>query len=123
MVAQASADATVAPQTQPELPLDGMNTPQTANGNGIDSTSNTGEKRSQEPGASWRAGEQQVLPQNRLFIVVFALMLTTFLAALDQVCPHFALQLIICPAPALSVALTEFMMLDHCGDCTSNDRR
>lgn len=96
MAAGASTDATVAPQTQSELPVDSMNAPQTANGSGIDSASNAGEKRSQEPGASWRAGEQQVLPQNRLFIVVFALMLTTFLAALDQVCPYFALSFSIC---------------------------
>lgn len=123
MAAGASTDATVAPQTQSELPVDNMNAPQTANGSGIDSASNAGEKRSQEPGASWRAGEQQVLPQNRLFIVVFALMLTTFLAALDQVCLYFAPSLTVCSASVSSGPLTKLMSLDHCGDCTSNDRR
>ncbi|KIK90429.1 hypothetical protein PAXRUDRAFT_681387 [Paxillus rubicundulus Ve08.2h10] len=37
-----------------------------------------------EPGASWNQKEQHVLPQNRLGIVLFGVMCTTFLAALDQ---------------------------------------
>ena len=39
------------------------------------------------PGASWQGREEQVLPKNRLGIVFFGLMCTTFLAALDQVRP------------------------------------
>lgn len=38
-----------------------------------------------KPGASWKAGEQHVIPKNRLGFVFFGLMLTVFLAALDQV--------------------------------------
>ena len=38
-----------------------------------------------EPGASWKEREQHVVPKNRLGIVFFGLMCTTFLAALDQV--------------------------------------
>ncbi|KIJ16713.1 hypothetical protein PAXINDRAFT_27707, partial [Paxillus involutus ATCC 200175] len=37
-----------------------------------------------EPGASWNQKEVQVLPENRLGIVLFALMCAMFLAALDQ---------------------------------------
>jgi hypothetical protein len=35
--------------------------------------------------ASWKANEQQILPQNRLWIVFPGLMCCVFLAALDQV--------------------------------------
>lgn len=46
-----------------------------------------------KPGASWKAGEQQIIPKNRIGIVFFGLMLTVFLAALDQVCHlHFTLE-------------------------------
>ena len=38
-----------------------------------------------KPGASWKAGEQHLIPKNRLGFVFFGLMLTVFLAALDQV--------------------------------------
>ncbi|KIJ16139.1 hypothetical protein PAXINDRAFT_113909 [Paxillus involutus ATCC 200175] len=37
-----------------------------------------------EPGASWNQKEEHVLPKNRLGIVLFSFMCTTFLAALDQ---------------------------------------
>lgn len=40
-----------------------------------------------KPGASWKAGEEHVIPKNRLGIVFFGLMLTVFLAAIDQVSP------------------------------------
>ena len=42
-------------------------------------------KEKHEPGQSWKAGEEHVLPHNRLGIVFFGLMSCTFLAALDQV--------------------------------------
>ncbi|KAG8217743.1 hypothetical protein J3R82DRAFT_5903 [Butyriboletus roseoflavus] len=38
-----------------------------------------------EPGASWKANEQHIVPKNRLGIVFFGLMCSIFLAALDQV--------------------------------------
>ena len=38
----------------------------------------------QKPGAAWRAREQHVLPENRLFIVFPGLMLCVFLAALGK---------------------------------------
>jgi hypothetical protein len=38
-----------------------------------------------EARAPWIANEQQVLPENRLWIVSFGLMCCIFLAALDQV--------------------------------------
>lgn len=38
-----------------------------------------------EPGLSWRQNEEQVLPENRLGIVSFALVCTMFLGTLDQV--------------------------------------
>lgn len=38
-----------------------------------------------KPGASWKEKEQHVVPKNRLGIVLFGLMCSTFLAALDQV--------------------------------------
>ena len=41
-----------------------------------------------EPGASWKAKEQHLVPKNRLGIVFFGLMCSTFLAALDQVSLH-----------------------------------
>jgi hypothetical protein len=37
------------------------------------------------PGASWKANEEHVLPQNRIGIVFTGLMCCVFLAALDQV--------------------------------------
>jgi hypothetical protein len=37
------------------------------------------------PGASWKDNEEQVLPDNRLWIVFSGLMCCIFLAALDQV--------------------------------------
>lgn len=42
-------------------------------------------KEKHEPGQSWKANEEHVLPHNRLGIVFFGLMSCTFLAALDQV--------------------------------------
>jgi hypothetical protein len=42
-----------------------------------------------QAGASWKANEQQVLPQNRLWIVFPGLMCCVFLAALDQVRSQF----------------------------------
>ena len=38
-----------------------------------------------DPGVSCRQDEEQVLPENRLGIVSFALVLTMFLGVLDQV--------------------------------------
>lgn len=38
-----------------------------------------------KPGAAWKADERHVLPKNRRAIVFTGLMLTVFLAALDQV--------------------------------------
>ncbi|KAJ7063414.1 MFS general substrate transporter [Mycena amicta] len=51
------------------------------------------EKR--EPGASWKAGETQTLPQNRLAIVFLALTLSVFLAAMDQTIVTTALPTIV----------------------------
>ncbi|KIJ16698.1 hypothetical protein PAXINDRAFT_112681 [Paxillus involutus ATCC 200175] len=48
-----------------------------------------------EPGASWNQKEEHVLPKNRLGIVLFALMCTTFLAALDQMIVAVALPTIV----------------------------
>ena len=38
------------------------------------------------PGASWKDGEQHVVPYNRLGFVFAGLMCCIFLAAIDQVC-------------------------------------
>lgn len=46
---------------------------------------------SKAAGASWKNNEQQVLPQNRLWIVFPGLMCCVFLAALDQVCSQSCL--------------------------------
>lgn len=43
-----------------------------------------GEKVHHKPGASWKANEEHVLPKNNLPLVFSGLMLTVFLAALDQ---------------------------------------
>ncbi|GLB34845.1 putative membrane transporter [Lyophyllum shimeji] len=48
-----------------------------------------------EPGASWKANETHVLPKNRLSIVFIGLMLTVFLAALDQTIVATALPTIV----------------------------
>lgn len=48
------------------------------------------EKEKAQPGASWKDKEEHVLPKNRLGIVLFGLMCTIFLAALDQVSPELA---------------------------------
>ncbi|KIK79858.1 hypothetical protein PAXRUDRAFT_260844 [Paxillus rubicundulus Ve08.2h10] len=48
-----------------------------------------------EPGASWSQKEEHVLPKNRLGIVLFALMCTSFLAALDQMVVAIALPTIV----------------------------
>jgi hypothetical protein len=39
----------------------------------------------EKPGASWKKDEEHVVPKNRIGIVFFGLMCSTFLAALDQV--------------------------------------
>jgi hypothetical protein len=39
----------------------------------------------EKPGASWKKDEEHVVPKNRMGIVFFGLMCSTFLAALDQV--------------------------------------
>ena len=38
-----------------------------------------------KPGESWKVGEQHVLPKNNIPVVFAGLMMTIFLAALDQV--------------------------------------
>ncbi|KAF8623555.1 hypothetical protein AX15_006326 [Amanita polypyramis BW_CC] len=48
-----------------------------------------------EPGASWKANETHLLPENRLSVVFIGLMLTTFLAALDQTIVATALPTIV----------------------------
>lgn len=48
-----------------------------------------------EPGASWKANETQHLPKNRLGVVFIGLMLTVFLAALDQTIVATALPTIV----------------------------
>jgi MFS family permease len=61
-------------------------------------------------GASWKEKEQQVLPENRLWLVFAGLMCCIFLAALDQVCLHHILYepslsptigLLLCDRPSL----------------------
>lgn len=54
-----------------------------------------GAKVKQRPGESWRANEEQVLPKNNLPVVFAALMLTIFLAALDQTIVATALPTIV----------------------------
>ncbi|TDL24822.1 MFS amino acid permease [Rickenella mellea] len=48
-----------------------------------------------KPGASWKLNEQHVLPKNRIPVVFFGLMLTVFLAALDQTIVATALPTIV----------------------------
>jgi len=48
-----------------------------------------------QPGASWKANETHHLPENRLPLVCFSLMLATFLAALDQTIVATALPTIV----------------------------
>ncbi|KAF8843661.1 MFS general substrate transporter [Paxillus ammoniavirescens] len=61
------------------------------------STTPKNEKPGEEekPGASWNQKEEHVLPKNRLGIVLFALMCTTFLTALDQMIVAVALPTIV----------------------------
>ncbi|KAG6823540.1 hypothetical protein H0H93_003449, partial [Arthromyces matolae] len=48
-----------------------------------------------EPGASWRDNEEHRIPPNRLGLVFPGLMLTVFLAALDQTIVSTALPTIV----------------------------
>ncbi|KAF8581596.1 MFS amino acid permease [Ramaria rubella] len=48
-----------------------------------------------EPGATWKTNEQQILPHNNLPVVFIGLMLTIFLAALDQTIVATALPTIV----------------------------
>jgi len=48
-----------------------------------------------EPGSSWKSGETQVVPKNRLAIVFTGFMATVFLAALDQTIVATALPTIV----------------------------
>ena len=43
----------------------------------------------QKPGAAWKANEQHVLPENRLWLVFPGLMLCVFLAALGRCATHY----------------------------------
>ena len=43
-----------------------------------------------KPGQHWKHTEEHVLPKNRMSLVFTGLMACVFLAALDQVCCHFA---------------------------------
>jgi hypothetical protein len=54
-------------------------------------TETAGPEKKATNGSHWKQNEEHVLPHNRLGIVFTGLMLTTFLAALDQVGPYHAL--------------------------------
>ena len=64
--------------------------------------------------ASWKDDEEQVLPENRLWIVFSGLMCCIFLAALDQVCNIF------CRSSSL---VTDRRFIDHRCDCFTHHRR
>jgi hypothetical protein len=68
-------------------------------------------------GASWKDNEQQVLPENRLWIVFSGLMCCIFLAALDQVCFTFITQ-----APPTYPSFFSMQSDDRCY-CFTNHRR
>ena len=58
-------------------------TPVPPSGPTTDTTST--QARKQKPGASWKASERHVLPENRLWIVFPGLCLCVFLAALGMI--------------------------------------